>query len=144
GAKAELILLGNGLLGVQEQTRVQPHIARAMAPPLCEELLAILREHLYANTPGPLHPALDLLFERVIGPAAERAEAMWHGSLTRWLMALYLPVETLYLGRDVPPPPCGPMFPRDLAFLRDQELVALWRELGASSTLDGTAARKWS
>jgi hypothetical protein len=107
-ARAELILLANGLCGLHEQIRLQPYIAGALEAPLG----ARLRE------------ALDET-SQVAGALA----AVVRAAATQLLMTLTLPGQVLRLGVDVPAPPGRPLWPEPLAQPRHPRLVELAEQL---------------
>jgi hypothetical protein len=104
-AKARLVLLGNCLIGLHEQTRLQPQIEGAMDAPIDD----ILKRHLHASL-GTGAGAEPGLFGRLVGaiekPLAhltDVARDIWECVATRFLMSLALPGgASLPLGRNLP------------------------------------------
>jgi len=107
--KAELLLLANLLIGLHEQTRLQPEIRAALdasldADAVRAELLALIfpgtwlrmRAQLARLTGRPM-PA-DVAVDALIAAVHRRIRIV----LTDLLMMLRLPGVTLHLGRDVP------------------------------------------
>ncbi|MCY1058022.1 hypothetical protein [Nannocystis sp. SCPEA4] len=107
-ARAELMLLANGLCGLHEQTRLQPYIAGALAAPL-EELGAA--------------DELSL--------AGQALAAGVRRAATELMMTMALPSgQVLRLGCDLPAPPGQPLWPDELARLEHPRLVRLTEQLG--------------
>ncbi|MDP8925179.1 MAG: hypothetical protein M3O34_20235 [Chloroflexota bacterium] len=142
-AKAELILLANVQVGLHEQTRLQPNIARALVASiqhlgdwLAEDIGAKLppKGRLSRRTRGELHDALLAVVGRI-----------WREEATRYLMTLPVPGEVLGLGWDIPPRPGRPMFPPALQELLNAELVAFLREHDRTwNTTVGSGAADWT
>lgn len=144
-AKAELIFLANLLVGYHEQTRLQETIVRALGAPIFTGLVDGLCQVVMAATPTFLRERLATTLEQVLTELANNLIAEWRAIATRWFIALELPGRRLDVGRDVPSPTPGAMFPRDLATLRHPELLALLNTLDRTpNTSVGSAARDWS
>jgi hypothetical protein len=132
-AHARFMLLGNCLIGLHEQTRLQPQIEAAMDAPIDE----ILRKHL---TPGPGGGFLSRIVGAVERPLLELtgiAQKIWERVATRLLMSLSLPHDqTLPLGKDIPRASAKrPYLPAALRDIADPEtLVEL---LGQFDRADG-------
>jgi hypothetical protein len=109
-ARAELILLGNLLVGLHEQTRLQPDIVEALEASISAK--AESRHRLFAILlPGPWlrlrhrlwrligrEPPVDAAIERF----SETVRRLVREAITRRLMTLRVPPdEVLHLGRDV-------------------------------------------
>jgi hypothetical protein len=101
--QSRLVLLGNCLIGLHEQTRLQEQIQEAMDAPVEE----IFTQHLHlslSTTPGGL---FDRLRDAVAGPLKDLHEVVrdvWECIATRFLMSLALPGgKALPLGRNIPP-----------------------------------------
>jgi hypothetical protein len=101
--QARLVLLGNCLIGLHEQTRLQEQIEQAMDAPVDE----IFTEHLHASlatAPGGLFGRLRDLVEAPLRELHEVVRDVWESIATRFLMTLALPGgKTLPLGRNIPP-----------------------------------------
>ncbi|WAS96100.1 hypothetical protein [Nannocystis punicea] len=105
-ARAELVLLANGLCGLHEQTRLQPYIGGALAAPLAG----------LAGDEGTIGAALATVMRR---------------AATELMMTMALPGQVLRLGSDLPAPPGQPLWPEALARLEHPRLLQLTEELGA-------------
>jgi hypothetical protein len=96
-AHARLMLLGNCLIGLHEQTRLEPQIQEAMDAPIDE----ILRAHKEAE--GSFFGRIFDALEKPIDAVAGTAKQVWEAIATRLLMSLSLPGgQTLPLGQDIP------------------------------------------
>jgi hypothetical protein len=103
GDRARLLLLGNCLVGLHEQTRLQPEIQAAMDAPIDE----VVKSHLLASIMRAAGEKLGkLLFEAIEKPCEaliQRVEDLWERIATRLLMSLALPGgASLALGRNIP------------------------------------------
>lgn len=133
--KAELILLANARVGLHEQIRLQPYIARALNAPLrcVRELFASPERCL----PAPLRSVVSAKFEKL--------QAAWRALATKEMMTMRLPDENLELGSDLPPPPGSPLHCKELASIEEPELYELLREYDAHDhTTAGSGAEDWA
>lgn len=98
--KAQLILFGNVLIGLHEQTRLQANIAGALDAPFSERIY----ERFGAAGPKFLHPLLRWLLRQGLRFFASELLDDWQRLATRFLMKLSAPNgEEIPLGLDLPP-----------------------------------------
>jgi hypothetical protein len=140
--KAELVLLANAQVGLHEQIRLQPYIARSMTAPLGDAVTVVLHgNHLHGIADHVRHSLLSTLAHSV----AHEVEQAWLHVLTRYTMDLFLPDGVLHLGRDLPNLRGGPLFPPLLQTISDQELAVLLASFGIDASQQRCAgAREWS
>ena len=129
-AKAEYILQGNLLVGLHEQTRLQPQIEQAMAVPL----------ELFSDTPKTSG-------ERI--KAFKKQPAMMRGiiskTFTQMMMLITLPSRELKLGETVIAPTGVTSFPNDLLEIENPRCLELVRMFETSQdTLSGSGAKNWA
>lgn len=134
--KAELVFLANVLVGLHEQTRLQPKIAEAMYTPVDE----VLGEQVQMITPlgnrisGWLHRALLRISRRVFA-----------GIATQLFMSIYLPTGELRLGNDVKPSTRHETFPPELQEIESERVRQLLKRYDRSGdTLRRSRADDWS
>lgn len=137
--RAELVLFANCLIGLHEQTRLQPNIVEALDAPI-DELIG------GGPTPDPRSRGpLLAWWDAVRDAAAARIAKPWRHAATHLLMRLTLPHGTsLSLGEDVPDEAAGEAFPRELEVLEEpdvRDLVAHYDPDLASNR--GSAAHDW-
>ena len=101
--KARLILYGNCLVGLHEQTRLQPEIEAALDAPID----VFLKDHLHENVRDSAPPTLfGKIVDAIEAPfvaLTNEVEKLWQRIATRYLMRLALPYgEELPLGRNIP------------------------------------------
>jgi hypothetical protein len=135
--KAELVLLGNALGGLHEQTRLQSHIAGALAAPVAEIVVNRMRDALAQRLGTELlgaSPEAQAILDRFLVPIGEEAQRVARRVSTRFLMRLPIPDEVLELGEDVPAPRGGPLYPSLLARVDDEVLVRTLERFGAYPT----------
>ena len=121
--KAELLLLGNALGGLHEQTRLQSHIAGALAAPVAEIVVNRMRDAFAQRLGTKLlgsSPEAQEILDRFLVPIGEEAQRVARQISTRFLMRLPIPDEVLELGEDLPAPRGGPLYPTLLARLDDR------------------------
>lgn len=145
-AKAEKILLGNCLVGLHEQTRVQPDIVEALEAPLRLHLGDELGTWLFGKSPLRLLPASDWL--RRTTCRAERALARATGrrlrlTITRRMMRLRLADRDIWLGRAVPRFQAEGAWPEALKEVRHPPLLELLQRYQVADAPDRGAV-DWS
>lgn len=104
--KAERILLGNCLIGLHEQTRLQPYIVEALDTPV-GDLFDGVERVLGLFTPSVVKKLLRRGREGVAPTATRRFREV----ATKLLMSLRLPYGDVSLGRDLPRLPQRRVFP---------------------------------
>jgi hypothetical protein len=101
--QTRMVLLGNCLIGLHEQTRLQQQIQEAMDAPIEE----VFTDHLHASlatAPGGLFDRLRDLVATPLRDLHDVVRDVWECIATRFLMSLALPGgQTLPLGRNIPP-----------------------------------------
>jgi len=129
-AKAEYVLIGNLLVGLHEQTRLQPQIEQSMAVPL----------ELFSNNPNDpgtengKKSKFSPMMSGVIGKA-----------FTQMMMLITLPSRDLKLGQTVIAPTGVASFPIDLLEIEEPRCLELVRMFETSQdTLTGSGAENWS
>lgn len=134
--KAELVFLANMLVGLHEQTRLQPKIAEALYTPVDK----VLGEQVRMITPlgnrisGWLHKALLGISHRVFARIA-----------TQLFMTIYLPTGDLRLGSDVRPSKRDESFPPDLQKIQSERVLEILARYDRSGdTLRRSRADDWS
>jgi hypothetical protein len=134
--KAELIFLGNILVGLHEQTRLQPKIAEALYTVVDE----VLGEQMRMITPlgnrisGWLHRAFIMISRKVFANIA-----------TQLFMSIYLPTGALRLGSDVKPSKRDESFPPDLQQIQSERVLEILARYDRSGdTLRRSRANDWS
>lgn len=137
--RAELILYGNLLIGLHEQTRLQPNIKAAIDAPFSQDVY----RKLAAGTIWAI-PGLHTLFERQLALIFEGIREPWERAVTRHVMRLALPHgSSVPLGEDLSV--AGRAFPRDLDPLHHPPLVELVRTYDPDlESLRGSGARNWT
>jgi hypothetical protein len=134
--KAELIFLGNVLVGLHEQTRLQSKIAEALYTAVDE----VLGQQVRMITPlgnrisGWLHKAHLMISRRVFANIA-----------TQLFMSIYLPTGVLRLGSDVKPSKRNESFPPALQEIHSERVLAILARYDRSGdTLRRSRAKDWS
>jgi hypothetical protein len=129
-AKAEYVLMGNLLVGLHEQTRLQPQIEQAMAVPL--ELFS--DDAKASQQDGNTKKKVSPLMSGVIAKA-----------FTQMMMLITLPNRDLKLGETVIAPTGFVSFPMDLLEIENPRCLELVRMFETSQdTLTGSGADNWS
>jgi len=128
--KAEYNLQGNLLVGLHEQTRLQPQIEQSMAVPL----------ELFSDTQkNSGEKAKDT------GKRATMTRKIIARAITDMLMGITLPSRELKLGQNIVAPTGVINFPQDLLLIKDPRCLELVRmfETG-QDTLSGSGAENWA
>ncbi len=134
--KAELIFLGNILLALHEQSRLQPVIEQTLAVPF--DLFA---EGLIPET----NEEMGWFRSKVVNRAVGFSREMVLRSVTRMWMTYTLPHREMKLGLDVIAPTGLLNFPQELLVIENQRCREIIRQfdLGAD-TLAGSGAANWA
>ena len=141
--KAELMLLANARIGRHEQIRLQPFIAGSIDAPIRVALLDPADEAA-RRLPRGLQTVCRGALRVVLREAAKETERHWEELCTRELMTLDLPGETLVLGRQLPAPKDGPLYPALLDPVHDPETLDFLRRNGADRPVSVSAAVNWT
>jgi hypothetical protein len=119
--RARLILLANLIITSVEQDVVNPGVERVLnnVPNAASDYLSNHLARFAQRTFGVPRQLAGLRIPVKLQPAEDLFEQMWARVLTRQLLVLALPAETLRLGHDIPPLAAGePFFPAELFDLR--------------------------
>ncbi len=136
--KAQLILFGNVLIGLHEQTRLQANIAGALDAPFSPRVY----QRFGAWGPKLLHPLLRWLLRLGLRVFARELLNDWQRLATRFLMKLSAPNgEEIPLGSDLPPEAFDPL----LNPLTVPELVDFLKQYDSDlNTTKGSGAVNWT
>ena len=137
--RAELVLYANLLIGLHEQTRLQPNIKGGIDAPLSP----VVYKRLAAGTIWAW-PGFQTLFGWQVRAAFDAVREPWERIVTRHMMRLVMPGGgSIPLGEDLPV--SGQPFPPDLNPLHHPPLVALVKTYDPNlDTLRGSGARNWT
>lgn len=131
--KAEWVLQGNLLVGLHEQTRLQPHIETALATPV----------DLFIE--GQREGERGGLGRLIRKKTADMSREFVTRLTTRMLMSITLPSRELKLGQNVVAPTGVMSFPENLYPLAGERVQELVRQFEfGSDTLSGSAANNWA
>lgn len=137
--RAELVLYANLLIGLHEQTRLQPNIQASIDAPFSPNVYRALSSgSLWAL------PMFKRLFERRLRLVFQAVHEAWERIVTRHMMRLALSNgRSVPLGEDLSVN--GRPFPLDLDPLHHQPLIALVCTYDRNlDTLEGSGARNWT
>jgi hypothetical protein len=134
--KAELIYLGNLLVGLHEQTRLQPIIERAVAVPF-DVFSAGLIPHEPEDGDGVENPFRD--------HAVGFSRRLVLRTVTRMWMTYTLPTREMKLGKDVVAPTGMVSFPPELLSIENERVQEIIQPFDTGvDTLSGSAAANWA
>jgi hypothetical protein len=143
-ARAELMFLGNALVGYHEQIRLQEPVAAALNAPLREVFLDNLVDFTRVDASRRMRGMPEWGLRGAFTPLATRLERIRRELATRTLMRMELPDTTLRLGEELPALTSERDFPPLLSRLEHPELLALMAELDRTpDDTAGSAARDW-
>jgi hypothetical protein len=133
--KAELIFLGNILLALHEQSRLQPVIEKALAAPFDQ-----FAEGLIPETNQEIGWFRSKFSNRAVGFSRQ----MVLRSITRMFMAYALPQREMKLGEDVVAPTGLINFPPELLMIEHPRCRQIIQHFDSGvNTLSGSAAENW-
>jgi hypothetical protein len=142
--KAALMLLANGEVGLHEQIRLQPFIAGSLDAPVRDPLYDVLQESA-EGLPALLKHDLHVVMNRLLHPIADGLCGLWEEFSTHELMTLSLPDGTLTLGKDLPAPRGGPLYPTVLDPIAIPDVLEFLVQYDADQPgTSGTAAIDWA
>ena len=154
--KAELVLLGNNLIGFHEQCRLQPAIEKSMNAPIADLITRAAQDRARELTHRRMHPWVDRQIDWVLDSLSLWIKEEWESIATSWYMHLQLPDETatspdkivtgkIKVGVDVPPRSDDRPFPPQLTVLESIELKALLYDLDRTpNTLENSKPDTWA
>jgi hypothetical protein len=143
--KARLIYLSNTLIGLHEQSRLQPEISLAMNAPVVDLLFERWMEFLRAVVPDAIEPQVAVVLRPPLRALGDAIAGAWRQIATRFVMELTLPFgKELPLGEDIPPDSHLPtLYPPSLAKIDEPPaLFEMWARYDRPG--DDTAARDWA
>jgi hypothetical protein len=134
--KAEYILQANLLIGLHEQTRLQPHIEEALSVPF-----DIFKDGRSMEKADDVIKAGSDMSQKGGGMYRKLATR----AVTQMLMGITLPSRELKLGKNVVAPTGVVNFPQDLLTIEYPRCKSLVRQFETGSdTLSGSAAENWA
>lgn len=145
--KIELILEANVLIGLHEQTRLQPNISEGLETPahVVEQVVETVVRRIADVLPFHHHHHIAPVATPHAGKLGEALVHVWCREATDHIMTLAMPEMVLHLGHDLPALPGGRMFPEGLEELERAELIALAREYDHSwNSTVGCGASDWT
>jgi hypothetical protein len=152
--KAELMLLANDLVGLHEQTRLQPDIAKALNAPVEVMFKGIVKDTIKEQLGSIPFGAGKWLFnkldksgvlDKAIQPLTNELEGVWRKVATDQLMKLETPKKMFSLGKDLAPDAGKPEFARDLQTIENPRLREVLSKIDRTpDSLKGSGAKDWS
>lgn len=154
--KAELVLLGNNLIGFHEQSRLQPAIEKSMNAPIADLITRTAQDRARELTHRRMHGWVDRQIDRLLDTLSLWIKHEWESIATSWYMHLQLPDESatspdeivtgkIKVGVDVPPRSKHRPFPSELTQLQSIELKALLYDLDRTpNTLENSRPDTWA
>lgn len=131
--KSERILLGNLLVGLHEQTRLQPVIENALAVPFDTFTKGFVRD-------GKPESFWQILSNNALGYSRKTVLR----TVTRMVMTYALPTRDLRIGKDLVPPTGMVNYPRELYTIESKRLLEILATFDVSkNTLSGSGADNW-
>jgi hypothetical protein len=111
-SRAELVLLGNGEIGMHEQTRLNPYLAGSMDASVADVVsnswkTALLDQVVEHEARGRLESRLTEILSD-LGPKLATA---FQDFATRTMMSLQLPGQLVHMGHDLPAPLGSALYP---------------------------------
>ncbi len=145
--RARWILLGNALIGLHEQSRLQPQIEGALDAPIRDTFETALDDLTRELVPFGRHLGIDDAIQEHTKPLVDEIQLVFRRLATRHMMTLALPDgERLVLGVDVPPEHKTRVFPATLQDLPSPKelLEIIERYDRAKNGLAGSASIDWA
>ena len=111
-SRAELVLLGNGEIGMHEQTRLEPYLCGSLDACVTDVVSdrwksALLERVVEHETRGRLEQRLT----EVLAHLSPKLASAFQKFATRTMMTLQLPGQLVHMGRDLRAPLGAPLYP---------------------------------
>ena len=134
-SRAELVLLGNGEIGMHEQTRLDPYLAGSMDAAVSDVVAnrwksALLDRVVEHDTRGRLETRLMAILSD-LGPRLDRA---FEDVATRMMMSLQLPGQLVHMGHDLRAPLGSPVYPEIVTDLQHPQLHETFQKFDCLDT----------
>jgi hypothetical protein len=140
-SRAELVLLGNGEIGMHEQTRLDPYLAGSLDASVADVVsnrwkTALLDRVVDTEARGRLEARLT----EILSELAPKLAAAFQDIATRTMMSLQLPGQLVHMGRDLRGPVGSPLYPPIVEDLQNQTLRDVFQRFSCLDTVVPHAA----
>jgi hypothetical protein len=143
-AKAELMLLANGQIGLHEQIRLQPYIKDSLDAAISVSLNE-MHEDLSSSKPKSLKKIILSGLSHLVHPLEKDLLLSWEDMATKVLMTMEVPDQTLHLGKPLPAPKGKPLYPQALQHLQNKQLIDVLDHYKALNIgKDEVATKDWA
>ena len=133
--RAELVLLGNGEIGMHEQTRLNPYLSGSLDAPVTDVVsnrwkTAVLDRVVEHDTRGRIETRLmEILSD--LGP---KLAVAFEKISTRTMMSLQLPGQLVHMGHNLRAPLGSPLYPEITADLQNAALREVFLKFNCLET----------
>jgi hypothetical protein len=133
--RAELVLLGNGEIGMHEQTRLDPYLSGSLDA-CVEDVVsnrwktALLDRVVESDTRGRLEARLM----EILSDLAPRLATAFEDAATRTMMSLQLPGQLVHMGHDLRAPLGSPLYPTIVEDLENAALRDVFQKFSCLET----------
>jgi hypothetical protein len=133
--RAELVLLGNGEIGMHEQTRLDPYLAGSLDASITDIVsnqwkTAVLDEVAEHAARGRVEARLTA----ILADLAPKLTKAFQDVATRTMMSLQLPGQLVHMGHDLRAPLGSPLYPKVVADLQHPELRGVFEQFSCLMT----------
>jgi hypothetical protein len=134
--RAELVLLGNGEIGMHEQTRLDPYLAGSLDAAVTDLVsnqwkTAVLDEVVDHAARGRVEARLV----QILADLAPRLTKAFQDVATRTMMSLQLPGQLVHMGHDLRAPLGSPMYPKVVEDLQHPSLRSVFEQFSCLNTV---------
>ena len=134
-ARAELVLLGNGEIGMHEQTRLDPYLAGSLDASVADVVsnrwkTALLDRVVDDETRGRLQARLT----EILSDLAPTLAAAFQDVASRTMMSLQLPGQLVHMGHDLRAPIGSPLYPPVVEDLQNSALRDAFQKFNCLDT----------
>ena len=134
-ARAELVLLGNGEIGMHEQTRLDPYLAGSLDASVTDIVsnqwkTAVLDEVVEHVARGRVEARLTSL----LADLAPKLAKAFQDVASRTMMSLQLPGQLVHMGRNLRAPLGSPMYPPLVEDLQHPDLRRVFEQFSCLNT----------
>jgi len=134
-SRAELVLLGNGEIGMHEQTRLDPYLAGSLDASVADVVsnrwkTALLDRVVDDETRGRLQARLT----EILSDLAPKLAEAFQDVASRTMMSLQLPGQLVHMGRDLRAPIGSPLYPPVVEALQNSALRDAFQKFNCLET----------
>ena len=134
-ARAELVLLGNGEIGMHEQTRLDPYLSGSLDASVTDVVSNRWQSALFDRVvERETRARLATRLTEILSTLAPKLTTAFQDIATRTMMSLQLPGQLVHMGHDLRAPLGSPLYPTIVEKLQHPDLCATFQRFNCLDT----------